>query len=141
MDSGAVIYVPSFIKIGSGIQKLIGGGTHAQTATCCHKPTIFFQNKESRLKRSIARNVVGLYYVNDTHTIQIYSIYLNDGFEVFKAVTMKNIIIRDVTPCSLVEFYRCFGGAYCTYRPLLIIYLLGLIFEPEVGGSTVNLLV
>jgi hypothetical protein len=27
MDSGAVIYVPSFIKIGSGIQKLIGGDT------------------------------------------------------------------------------------------------------------------
>jgi hypothetical protein len=28
MGSGAVIYVPSFIKIGSGIQKLIGGETH-----------------------------------------------------------------------------------------------------------------
>jgi hypothetical protein len=25
MGSGAVIYVPSFIQIGSGIQKLIGG--------------------------------------------------------------------------------------------------------------------
>jgi hypothetical protein len=25
MGSGAVIYIPSFIKIGSGIQKLIGG--------------------------------------------------------------------------------------------------------------------
>jgi hypothetical protein len=25
MGSGAVIYVPSFIKIGSGIQELIGG--------------------------------------------------------------------------------------------------------------------
>jgi hypothetical protein len=25
MASGAVIYVPSFIKIGSGVQKLIGG--------------------------------------------------------------------------------------------------------------------
>jgi hypothetical protein len=31
MGSGAVIYIPSFIKIGSGIQKLIGGDT--QTAT------------------------------------------------------------------------------------------------------------
>jgi hypothetical protein len=31
MGSGAVIYVPSFIKIGSDIQKLIGGGyTDAQ---------------------------------------------------------------------------------------------------------------
>jgi hypothetical protein len=27
MNSGAVIYVPSFIKIGSGVQKLIGGDT------------------------------------------------------------------------------------------------------------------
>jgi hypothetical protein len=27
MGSGAVIYTPSFIKIGSGIQKLIGGDT------------------------------------------------------------------------------------------------------------------
>jgi hypothetical protein len=26
MGSGAVIYVPSFIQIGSGIQKLMGGG-------------------------------------------------------------------------------------------------------------------
>jgi hypothetical protein len=25
MGSGAVIYIPSFIKIGSGIQQLIGG--------------------------------------------------------------------------------------------------------------------
>jgi hypothetical protein len=31
MASDAVIYVPSLIKIGSGIQKLIGGGyTHRQ---------------------------------------------------------------------------------------------------------------
>jgi hypothetical protein len=30
MGSGAVIYVPSFIKIGSGIHKLIGGDTHRQ---------------------------------------------------------------------------------------------------------------
>jgi hypothetical protein len=27
MGSGAMIYIPSFIKIGSGIQKLIGGDT------------------------------------------------------------------------------------------------------------------
>jgi hypothetical protein len=35
MGSGAVIYVPSFIKIGSGVQTLLGGGgvhkhTHGQ---------------------------------------------------------------------------------------------------------------
>jgi hypothetical protein len=32
MGSGAVMYVPSFIKIGSGIRKLIGD-THTQTTT------------------------------------------------------------------------------------------------------------
>jgi hypothetical protein len=34
MGSGAVIYVPSFIKTGSGIQKFIGGiDRHTQAAT------------------------------------------------------------------------------------------------------------
>jgi hypothetical protein len=31
MGSGAVIYVPSFIKIGSGVQMLMGGGIHTHT--------------------------------------------------------------------------------------------------------------
>jgi hypothetical protein len=31
MGSGAVIYVPNFIKIGSGVQKLILGDTHTYT--------------------------------------------------------------------------------------------------------------
>jgi hypothetical protein len=31
MGSGAVIYVPSFIKIGSGVQKLKGGDTQTHT--------------------------------------------------------------------------------------------------------------
>jgi hypothetical protein len=55
MGSGAMIYIPSFIRIGSGIQKLIGarGFKDTQTAWRSHKPTfIFFQNKESRLKVS-----------------------------------------------------------------------------------------
>jgi hypothetical protein len=33
MGSGAVIYAPSFIKIGSGVHKLMGDDTHTQTAT------------------------------------------------------------------------------------------------------------
>jgi hypothetical protein len=52
MGLNAVIYIPSFIKIGSGIQKLMGGGefTDTQTAWRSHKPTfIFFQNKENIL--------------------------------------------------------------------------------------------
>jgi hypothetical protein len=31
MGSGAMIHIPSFIKIGSGIQTLIGGYTDTQT--------------------------------------------------------------------------------------------------------------
>jgi hypothetical protein len=51
MGSGVMIYIPSFIKIVSGVQKLIGGNsqTHRQ-----HGDRIsllsFFQNKEIRLK-------------------------------------------------------------------------------------------
>jgi hypothetical protein len=32
MDSGAMICIPSFIKFGSGIQKLMGGHKDTQTA-------------------------------------------------------------------------------------------------------------
>jgi hypothetical protein len=59
------MYVPSFIKIGSGVQKLIGGGihrhthTHTQTATRSHKPTIFFENEEGRLKMIKTRDRTG----------------------------------------------------------------------------------
>jgi hypothetical protein len=42
MGSGTVIYVPSFIKTGSGIHKLIGG-IHTQTATWSHRPILFFK--------------------------------------------------------------------------------------------------
>jgi hypothetical protein len=31
MGSGAMIYIPSFIKIGSGIHKMMVGGTQAHT--------------------------------------------------------------------------------------------------------------
>jgi hypothetical protein len=37
MGSVAMIYIPSFIKIGSAIQKLISWGLHRQ-----HKPTFIF---------------------------------------------------------------------------------------------------
>jgi hypothetical protein len=41
MGSRAVIYVPSFIKIGSGIQKWVSGGfTDTQTAWRSHKYTL-----------------------------------------------------------------------------------------------------
>jgi hypothetical protein len=31
MGSGAMVYIPSFVKIGSGIQKLIERDTHTDT--------------------------------------------------------------------------------------------------------------
>jgi hypothetical protein len=47
MGSDTMIYIPSFIKIGSGIQKLMGihrqDGDHISLLS-------FFQSKESRLK-------------------------------------------------------------------------------------------
>jgi hypothetical protein len=56
MVSGGMIYVPSFIKIGSGVQKLLGEmhilihrHTHRQQGNLVSL-LLFFQNKESRLK-------------------------------------------------------------------------------------------
>jgi hypothetical protein len=40
MGSGSMIHIPSFIKIGSRIRKLIGGYTHTQTAWRSHKPIL-----------------------------------------------------------------------------------------------------
>jgi hypothetical protein len=39
MVSGAMTYIPSFIKIGSGIQKLMGGNTQTRAGWRLHKPT------------------------------------------------------------------------------------------------------
>jgi hypothetical protein len=44
MDSGAMICIPSFIKIGSGIQNLVGGFTYTQTHRqhCDHISLLLF---------------------------------------------------------------------------------------------------
>jgi hypothetical protein len=52
MGPGALVYVPSFIKIGSGTQKIDGAGgnqTHRQHGELISL-LLFFQNKESTLK-------------------------------------------------------------------------------------------
>jgi hypothetical protein len=46
MGSGALIRMPGFMKIGSGIQKLIR--RDSQTTWRSRKPTFIFLNKESR---------------------------------------------------------------------------------------------
>jgi hypothetical protein len=66
MSSCAMIYIPILIKIGSTIQKMIGGEetqaqartytqahthTHTHKAWRPHKLTFIFQNKESSLAR------------------------------------------------------------------------------------------
>jgi hypothetical protein len=40
LGSGAMIYIPSFIKFGSGIQKSIRGYTDTQTERRSHKPIL-----------------------------------------------------------------------------------------------------
>jgi hypothetical protein len=53
VGSGAIKYIPSFIKFGSGIQKFLRRGiriqTHRQQSDLISLPLVF-QNKESRLK-------------------------------------------------------------------------------------------
>jgi hypothetical protein len=51
MGSDAMICIQSFIETGSGFQKLIGGHTDTRGSSWSHKPSLFFENKESKLKR------------------------------------------------------------------------------------------
>jgi hypothetical protein len=65
MNSGDMIYIPSFINIGRGIEKLLGGDTQTHRQ---HGDLIslipFFQNKESRLKiSSYLSHKVFMYFV------------------------------------------------------------------------------
>jgi hypothetical protein len=50
MGSGATIFIPCFIKIGSSNQKLIGGGGLQTQHGDLISLLLFFQNKESKLK-------------------------------------------------------------------------------------------
>jgi hypothetical protein len=52
MGSGAMIYVPSYIKIGSGIQKLNGADTHTDSKVISHKHTSVFSKSGKYLKSS-----------------------------------------------------------------------------------------
>jgi hypothetical protein len=45
MGSSAMIYIPSLINIGPGIQKLIRGYIDIETARRSHKPTLIFFSK------------------------------------------------------------------------------------------------
>jgi hypothetical protein len=61
MGSDAVIYVPIFIKIGSGVPKLIGGDTQAHTHTHTHRPqydliSLFYFFKIRKVKAFLVLN-------------------------------------------------------------------------------------
>jgi hypothetical protein len=54
MGSGGMLYVPRFIKIGSGIQNLLAGiniQTHSKVISL--SMLLFFVNKESRINRGL----------------------------------------------------------------------------------------
>jgi hypothetical protein len=53
MGWGAIICVPGFVMISSGIQKLAGIYTDTQRVWWCHQRTLIFQNKESRPRNII----------------------------------------------------------------------------------------
>jgi hypothetical protein len=74
MGSGAMIYIPSFIKTGSGIQMLMEGihRQHGQYGDLISM-LLFFQNKGSRLKilkykilyQSVISRIILIIYVCD----------------------------------------------------------------------------
>jgi hypothetical protein len=78
MNSGATICIPSFIKIVSGIQKLMDGGdtqTHRKHGDCISL-LLFFKHKETKLKYispasflfSIAERTDSTQYIKLLHT-------------------------------------------------------------------------
>jgi hypothetical protein len=61
MGSGGNIYIPSFLKIGSGIQRLIGGihrHTDTQTSWRSHKPTLISKYGKQAKKTFICKSFV-----------------------------------------------------------------------------------
>jgi hypothetical protein len=62
MGSGAMIYKPSFIKIGSGIQRLGGGYTyrHRQQGDLISLLVFFQAKKEHLLPSSLQGDIIGL---------------------------------------------------------------------------------
>jgi hypothetical protein len=89
MGSGAVKYIPSSIKTGSGIQKLTGGNAqthrHRQHGDLISILT-FFQNKKSKLKTG------GLQFaVHEVSALFATSYYLF----VFRITAYTNLLLTD----------------------------------------------
>jgi hypothetical protein len=74
MGSDAMMHIPSFIEIGSAIQKLIGGihtPTDTQTAWRSRKPTLF-QKKESRLETTERRKALERRHKSVQHIVRLH---------------------------------------------------------------------
>jgi hypothetical protein len=54
MASGGMIYIPNVMKIGTGVQNLLGGYTHRQQYDLI-SPLLCLKNKESRLMMKYER--------------------------------------------------------------------------------------
>jgi hypothetical protein len=59
MGSGAMIFIPSFIKIGSAIEKLTGENTDTQYGDCMSL-LLFYKKKKGRLKMKVTNTIVCL---------------------------------------------------------------------------------
>jgi hypothetical protein len=62
MGSGAMMYIPSFIKIGSGIRKLIGRYTDTQTEWRSQIP-VYCENQTKHTNTLCGQNVQFIFYV------------------------------------------------------------------------------
>jgi hypothetical protein len=79
LGSGAMIYsyIPSLVKIGSGIQKLMGDTqthryTGKETGWISHKPTLIFQDKESRLRILIIVDLIPVIFCVKSSVLRYY---------------------------------------------------------------------
>jgi hypothetical protein len=83
MGSGAMIYIPSFIEIGSAIQKLMGGGG-TQTPTDVDHKTLhrFFKTKEGRQKMRLSENFNAGFPLTPCSTIMSSCLNLNFIFRI-----------------------------------------------------------
>jgi hypothetical protein len=73
IGTDALTYIPSFIKIVSGIQKLISGiyiQTHTQSKVISQAYIYFFQNNESRLKLRCLP--VSAFVCNNSRTVKLH---------------------------------------------------------------------
>jgi hypothetical protein len=101
MGSGGMVYIPSFIKFCSCIQKLIGEDTqthrqHGDLISILH--FFFFQNKDIRLNTVSYGDKK-----NDVPYLCYYTWAINHTRKTLDL--MKSNILWDVKPCSLVDLY------------------------------------